>query len=80
MCLQQHRLPQMIFIVLNADDVISKFYNGSPSKHVVIRQCTNKLPGMATPPAESLTSFRCVTEGIPREVKINVCFSSIQEN
>ena len=54
--------------------------NGSLSKPVVIRQCTNKLPGIATLPAESLTSFRCVTEEIPQEVKINVCFSSIQEN
>ena len=62
------------FDVLNVDDIRSKFCNGSPSKPVVIRQCTNKLPG------ESLTSFRCVTEGIPGEVKINVCFSSIQEN
>ena len=68
------------FDVLNVDDIRSKFCNGSPSKPVVIRQCTNKLPGIATPPAESLTSFRCVTEGIPGEVKINVCFSSIQEN
>ena len=68
------------FDVLNVDDIRSKFCNGSPSKPVVIRQCTNKLPGIATPPAESLTSFRCVTEGIPRKVKINVCFSSIQEN
>ena len=68
------------FDVLNVDDLRSKFCNGSPSKPVVIRQCTNKLPGIATPPAESLTSFRCVTEGIPGEVKINVCFFSIQEN
>ena len=68
------------FHVLNVDDIRSKFCKGSPSKPVVIRQCTNKLPGIATPPAESLTSFRCVTEGIPGEVKINVCFSSIQEN
>ena len=68
------------FDVLNVDDIRSKFCNGSPSKPVVIRQCTNKLPGIATPPAESLTSFRCVTEGIPGEVKINVCFSSIQED
>ena len=68
------------FDVLNVDDIRSKFCNGSPSKPVGIRQCTNKLPGIATPPAESLTSFRCVTEGIPGEVKINVCFSSIQEN
>ena len=68
------------FDVLNVDDIRSKFCNGSPSKPVVIRQCTNKLPGIATPPAESLTSFLCVTEGIPGEVKINVCFSSIQEN
>ena len=68
------------FDVLNVDDIRSKFCNGSPSKPVVIRQCTNKLPGIATPPAESLTSFRCVTEGIPGEVKINVCFSPIQEN
>ena len=68
------------FDVLIVDDIRSKFCNGSPSKPVVIRQCTNKLPGIATPPAESLTSFRCVTEGIPGEVKINVCFSSIQEN
>ena len=68
------------FDVLNVDDIRSKFCNGSPSKPVVIRQCTNKLPGIATPPAESLTSFRCVTEGIPGEVKIIVCFSSIQEN
>ena len=68
------------FDVLNVNDIRSKSCNGSPSKPVVIRQCTNNLPGIATPPAESLTSFRCVTEGIPREVKINVCFSSIQEN
>ena len=68
------------FDVLNVDDIRSKSCNRSPSKPVVIRQCTNKLPGIATPPAESLTSFRCVREGIPREVKINVCFSSIQEN
>ena len=64
------------FDVLNLDDIRS----GSPSKPVVIRQCTNKLPGIVTPPAESLTSFCCVTEGIPREVKIIVCFSSIREN
>ena len=68
------------FDVLNVDNIRSKFCNWSPSKPVVIRQCTNKLPGIATPPAESLTSFHCVTEGIPRDVKINVCFSSIQEN
>ena len=68
------------FDVLNVDDIRSKFCNGSPSKPVVVRQCTNKLPGIATPPAESLTSFRCVTKGIPRKVKINVCFSAIQEN
>ena len=68
------------FDVLNVDDIRSKFCNGSPSKPVVIRQCTNKLLGIATPPAESLTSFRCVTEGIPWEDNINVCFSSIQKN
>ena len=61
------------FDVLNVDDIRSKFCNGGPSKPVVIRQCTNKLPGIAT-------GFRCVTKGIPREVKINVCFSSIQKN
>ena len=68
------------FDVLNVDDIRSKFCNGSPSKPVVIRQCTNELPGIANPPAESFKSFRCVTEGIPREVKIIVCFYSIQEN
>ena len=68
------------FDVLNVDDIRSKFCNRSPSKPVVVRQCTNKLSGIATPPAESLTSFRCVTKGIPRKVKINVCFSAIQEN
>ena len=65
---------------MNVNDIRSKFCNGSPSKPVVVRQCTNKLPGISTPPAESLTSFRRVTEGIPRNVKINVCFSAIQEN
>ena len=68
------------FDVLNVDDIISKFCNGSPSKPVVIGQCTNKLPGIATPPVDSLTSFQCVIEGIPMQVKSNVCFSSIQEN
>ena len=65
---------------VNVDDIRSKFCNGSPSKPVVVRQCANKLPGIATPPAESLTSFRRLTEGIPLNVKINVCFSAIQEN
>ena len=68
------------FDVLNTDDIGSKFCNGSPSKPVIVRQCTNKLPAIATPPSESLTSFRCATKGIPRKVKINVCFSAIQEN
>ena len=65
---------------LNVDDIRSKFCNGSPSKPVVVRQCTNKLPGIATVPSESLTSFRRVTEGSPRMVKINVCYSEFQEN
>ena len=64
---------------LVVDDVRSKFCNGSFSKPVVLRQCTNKLPGIATLPAESLTSFRRVIEGIPRKVKINGCFSAIEE-
>ena len=58
------------FDELNVDDIRSKFCNGSPSKPVVIRKCTNKFPSIATPPAESLTSFRCVTERIPREIKL----------
>ena len=47
---------------LNVDDIGSKFYNGRPSKPVVPRQCTNKLPGIATLPAKSLTSIRRVTD------------------
>ena len=68
------------FDVLNVDGIGSKFFNGSPSKPVVVGQCNNKLPGIATPPAEILTSCRRVTEGIPWNVEINVCFSAIQEN
>ena len=78
---QQHVFASVLpvtndFDVLNVDDIRSKFCNGSPSKPVVVRQCTDKLPGIATPPAESLTSLRCVTKRIPRKVKINVCFSA----
>ena len=66
---QQHLLTTALpatndFDVLNVDDIRSKFCNGSPSKPVVVHQCTNKLPGIATPPAELLQRlpfFRCVT-------------------
>jgi hypothetical protein len=68
------------FDVLNVNQIRSKFCNGTPSKPVVLRQGADKLPGVEIPPDERLTSFRRVTEGIPRNVKINVCFSSIQEN
>ena len=56
--------------VLKLDEIRSKFCNGSASKHVVVRQCTNKFPGIAIPAPESLTYFRYVTGEVPRNVII----------
>ena len=65
------------FTVNNRQDFKNRLTRSTPSP-VVLRQAMGKLPCLVVPSAIHGT-FRRITEGIPCSMKVNVCFSALQE-
>ena len=63
------------FTVNNRQDFKNRMMRSTP---VVLRQARGKLPGLVVPSATNDT-FRRITEGIPYNRHVNVCFSAVQE-
>ena len=61
--------------VNNRQDFKNRMMRSTP---VVLRQARGKLPGLVVPSATNGT-FRRITEGIPYNRHVNVCFSAVQE-